>query len=374
LAVPELTHLESSVNNDNLLILLTVGLTLLVIRVLTGDTSRRTALAIGGLTTLALLTKGFALLFPAWIGLAYLVAGARGRSRASGAHGPGEGVRGRGRPAGVALAVAWAASIPGLTWWVHNKIAYGMVQPHGSQSGIPDLTPVYGWSDGGPGWLHRLLVRLNTTAFVNDQTGLRLHTPAWAIATVAGAVVLAAIAITLVTAPIRRIDSALLLLPAVLVGALVAKGSWEQFAARGAYTAMQGRYLYTGLAGITVVAVAAAARLPQRLRVRLPLAVLGGAALIQTVNLGYTVFLFWTPPGDTAVDSLRHALPALLRWYPLPPAVPVAFLTGTAIAALGALHSLLRSGRATRPDGAHTRSERATVASASRPVSTDLPA
>ncbi len=352
LAIPELTHLESSVNNDNLLILLATGLTLLVIRVLAGDASRRTALGIGALTTLALLTKGFALLFPAWIAAVYLVAGVR---------------HGKLRPAGTGLLLAWAASLPGLAWWAHNKIVYGTVQPHGGSREMPDLTAVQGWSNGGRGWLQMLLERLNTTAFVNDQTGKRLHTPAWTVAAVAGVVVLTAILVTLCTAPIRRLDSALLLAPTATVAMLVAKGSWEEFAARGAFTAMQGRYLYTGLAGVTVVVVAAAARLPDRPRRWVPLALLGCAVLIQTVNLGYTLFLFWAPAGASPLGTLGSAVPTMLRWYPLPPVVPVALLAGVVIAGVGTVRALLRA-------STQSRSDSATAGSASRSRSTGVPA
>lgn len=81
LGVPEFTHTAASVNNDNLLVVLAAALTLLLVRVLSGDTSRRTAVAIGVLTTLALLTKGLALMIPLWVGMAYLLAAFRFRRR-----------------------------------------------------------------------------------------------------------------------------------------------------------------------------------------------------------------------------------------------------------------------------------------------------
>ena len=79
---------------------------------------------------------------------------------------------------------------------------------------------------------------------------------------------------------------------------------------------MQGRYLYGGLVGLAVVAVAARGRLPDRWRRRTPLAVLLFATLMQAVYFGYTLDLFWTPADGDRLAALR----AIANWYALPPA------------------------------------------------------
>ncbi len=72
--LPALERLGGSVNNDDLLILLTSIFILQVGKVLTGDLRRKVAVAMGVSLTLALLTKGFALVLPPVAVLAYLIA------------------------------------------------------------------------------------------------------------------------------------------------------------------------------------------------------------------------------------------------------------------------------------------------------------
>jgi 4-amino-4-deoxy-L-arabinose transferase-like glycosyltransferase len=301
LAIPELTHTESAVNNDNLLVLLFAVLTLLVVRVLTGDTTRRTALAIGAIGSLALLTKGFALLVPVWVGLAYAVVAIRRREPRL----------------LLTLGVAWLATLPGLAWWVHNRIVYGSLQPHGRFTETPSLTATRSFGDGGLTWLARLLERMNTLFFVHDQTGDGLHHWPWKLAIVAALVVAAGIGLTLVLRAVPRTTALVLLVPVVGLLAIVAKGSYEQWAATQTYAGMQGRYLYGGLVGLAVVAVAAAGRLPDRWRRATPLVVLLSAVLMQMVYFGYTLDLFWTPANGDRLAALR----AIANWYALPPVV-----------------------------------------------------
>jgi len=316
LAVPEFTHLASSVNDDNLLILLAAGLTLLVARVLTGDTGRRTAVAIGALASLALLTKGFALMIPAWVGLAYLVAA----------------VRSRRRTALTSLAIAELATVPGLLWWIRNEVLYGAVQPNGYFVEQPDLTSRFGWSDGGAQWLRTFVDRMVTLFFVHDQTGQQLHHWPWRMAYVALALGVVAVVTVLAWPVLPRMTTAVLLVPAAALAAIVVTGSWDVFAATQAYGGMQGRYLYSGLAGLGVVAVAAGAVLPRQVRRFLPLALFGFACVIQVVYLTYTLNLFWAPSGSSVAGALREIVRAMAYWYPLP--APVLGVFGGLLAAL----------------------------------------
>ncbi|MCL1594837.1 MAG: glycosyltransferase family 39 protein, partial [Actinomycetia bacterium] len=73
LAIPQLIHIQGSVNNDNLWILLASLTTYFVARVLRGDITSRTALMLGLLVGLSLFTKAFALVMPLWIAILYLI-------------------------------------------------------------------------------------------------------------------------------------------------------------------------------------------------------------------------------------------------------------------------------------------------------------
>lgn len=321
LAIPELTHLASAVNNDNLLVLLVAVATLLVVRVLTGDLTLVTAAALGAVTSLALLTKGFALFVPAWVGVAYLVAAYRFRKR----------------PAAVALLVAWALSLPGLAWWVRNKVVYGMVQPHGTHLDPPDLTPVYGWGDGGGTWLARLGERLVTLYFVQDHAALLRHDASWWMSRVALALVVLGVVVTLVRRTLRRTDALVLILPTLALAAIVAKGSWEQFAAyQNVRAGQQGRYLYSGLAALLPVAVAGAARLSSTARRAVPLGALVLAAAMHAAFQYDTWWLYWLPEHG-GLEAWRRAAQAVAYWYPFSTPVLGAIVVATAGLAVAVL-------------------------------------
>lgn len=309
LAVPELTHLESAVNNDNLLVILGACATLLVVRVLTGDLGRRTAVLLGLVTMLALLTKGFALMFPAWVFLAYLVAAYRYRERLG--------------TAVTSLLVAAAVTLPGVAWWVRNVVVHGMLQPHGTHATPPDLTPVYGWSDGGLTWLGRFAERMTTLFFVQDHAAAREHDASWWMARVALVVVLAGLVTALVRRPVPRLDALVLLFPVPALAGIVARGSWEQFAAfHDLAAAQQGRYLYTGLVGLMVVALAGAVPLRPGWRRAVPLALL---VLAGGMHLAYQhdVWRLYWMPDDGGPSAFARAVTAIAEWYAFPGVVLV---------------------------------------------------
>ncbi|GAB2467424.1 hypothetical protein GCM10027063_04910 [Promicromonospora xylanilytica] len=339
LGIPELTHLASAVNNDNLLVALGACATLLVVRVLTGDLSRRTAAVLGLVTMLALLTKGFALMLPAWVLLAYVVAAYWERTRL--------------RAAAAALLVAAAVALPGVAWWVRNLVVHGMLQPHGTHADPPDLTPVHGWSDGGLAWLGRFTERMVTLFFVQDHAAARDHDASWWMARVALVVILAGLCAALVRRPLRRLDTLVLLFPVPALAGIVARGSWEQFAAfHELGAAQQGRYLYTGLVGLLVVAVAGAAVLRPRWRRTVPLALLVLAGAMHLAFQHDVWRLYWMPHDD-GPDAFLRAVAAVGYWYALPSAVLVAVAAAGLALCAAVTVSLTRSavgdGRPGRP-------------------------
>ncbi|WP_169738845.1 phospholipid carrier-dependent glycosyltransferase [Jiangella gansuensis] len=323
LVVPELTHIDSSVNNDNLLIVLAAVATYLVARVLTGDLRWRTGAALGVVTSLALLTKGFALLMPAWIVLAYAVAAVREQRAA-------DAVR--------CLLVAGAASVPGALWWLRNRLVHGTIQPHGTHAEPPDLTPVYGWSDGGWDWLTRFVERFVTLFFVNDHDSDRSMDASWWMARVALMVILVGIGAALVRRSIPRSAALVLLFPIPALAGIVARGSWEQFAAFGDVgAAQQGRYLFPGVVGLMVVAVAGASTLVPGWRRWLLPGVLALAVVIHAAFWHDVWALYWLPAdlGAGSLGGVARAVEAIAFWYPFPPVVlGVVLVAGLAAAGL----------------------------------------
>lgn len=341
LLVPELTHMESAVNNDNLLIVLMAGATYLVARVLTGDLGWRTGAALGAVTSLALLTKGFALLIPAWIVLAYVVAAVRERRRADAARG---------------LLVAALTSVPGALWWLRNLLLYDTVQPHGTHTEPPDLTAVHGWSDGGWDWLGRFVERFVTLFFVNDHDSDRAMDASWWMARVVLVVLLVGIGAALVRRGVPRAAALVLLFPIPALAGIVARGSYEQFAAFGdTAAAQQGRYLFPGVVGLMVVAVAGAAVLAPRWRRWVLPGLLALAVAIHAAFWHDVWTLYWLPAdaGASNLGGLTHAVEAIAFWYPFPPAVlGVVLLAGLAAAGLLAREAIRAATAPVEPERA----------------------
>ena len=128
LAVPELTHVGSTVNNDNLVTLAGAATLLGVACALRGDRCRSTALWTGLWLAIALWAKAFGLvLVPLVIGV-YAIPWFFDRRRAA---------PDRGR--GAAVALGWSAGVGivlGCWWYVVNEVRYGS-----TQAGVPGFPP-----------------------------------------------------------------------------------------------------------------------------------------------------------------------------------------------------------------------------------------
>ncbi len=117
-SVPQLERVGSSVNNDAAYTLAFACVLLLLARVATGDVGRRQVVLTGVAVGVAMLTKGFALVLPLAVGLAFVVGGRRStRSWTAGL-----------LPGFLSLALAF---VVGGWWWLRNLLLYGTVQPSG---------------------------------------------------------------------------------------------------------------------------------------------------------------------------------------------------------------------------------------------------
>jgi small subunit ribosomal protein S36 len=319
LAVPQLTHIGSTVNNDNLLTLATGLLTVLVAAVLAGDVTTRTAVKTGLVTVGALLTKGFALVLPMVVGVAYGLVWLRARSAAVV------------RSLVTALAVA---ALGGGWWWLRNLVAYGTLQPQDSRFARPaaESAPLFGdwlW------WLGVLMVRRFWGWFGWYEAAM----PAWVAWTATGVVLLGVVLAFALRGDDRPTRPALLvlLLPFLLILGVVLGGGWAMFSHSGVPDGLQGRYLFPGLVGLGVVTGIGAARALGR-HARwgvVTLLVLAGA--MQVAGSHAALMEFWGV-GHGELTSIR----ALLAWSPWPPAVLWASWVGAGLAGVWALVELSR--------------------------------
>ena len=324
LAVPQLAHVGASLNNDVLLVLLGAAVAAPLVAVGRGDASRRTAVVVGVLLGLALLTKALAVGLLVWAALAYAVA-LLGPARTR-----------RGTVVGSALLAGGVAMAVGGWWWVVNLVRYGTVQPSGTaplpaRDTDPDLLD-FTWSFlsrvtastwGSFGWLEvQVPVAAQLAGLVAVLLGLALfllRRPAEPWARAAGATAVAGFA---------------------LQTAVVYQQSLKNYLRGGYLAGLQGRYLFAFVAVLAaVVAVGLAAALPQRARRWAPLLALAAVLVMQGVGVLTALHGFWWPDGE----GLRRALAIQSAWAPFP-------RWTTLLAALVGAAAVLLLARAARPD------------------------
>lgn len=314
LGVPQYLHIGGAVNNDPLLTLLFAALTVLAVAVAGGDLTRPTAVWVGLLGTLALLTKGFALVLPAWLGSAYLVGCVRtGRWR----DGVGSAALGGGL---VAVLGGW--------WWVRNLAVHGELQT--TLQRFPDANPGFEptvwtwWSRTGGYFVERFWGSFGWVDVTLSEGAV--GAAMWTL------LVLLALAFALRPreAPWWRADLVVALLPVVTIFAVVAYGSYTNYAQSGRVTGMQGRYLFPGLPGMAVVAATGLVAAAGRWARVLPLVALVAVGWLQYVGLRLVLFFWYS---DGLQDSWRNSGAAVLAWSPVPRPVTAGVVAASAAAA-----------------------------------------
>ncbi|MPZ88936.1 MAG: DUF2142 domain-containing protein [Nitriliruptorales bacterium] len=333
LAVPQLLHIGSVVNNDALLISLFGVITVLIARVLTDDDGWWTAMGLGLVSGLALLTKGFALAVYGWIFLAYAAAAIRARERAQ-------------TVLAGAAALALAAATGGW-WWLRNLVRYGDVQPTTASRppARPEFTPDLGaYADH----FWRFMNQRFWGSFGWVQVPLD-----WWIVWTATSVLLTGMALAFLLTRSRarasRMHLAVLLLPVPAIIAIVLSGSLRVYIDHGSFAGVQGRYLFPAAVGLAAVASTGYAALLGRNRRWLPLLLLLAAGAAQVAGTSALLHGFWMAP---AGQGPADAVAAVLSWSPWPAAVVVSAAITALVAgiAVGA-YFLTLPWRSDRPAG-----------------------
>jgi len=279
LTMPSVQRVGSSVSNDALLVVLIGAVNVLAIVVAGGDLRRRTAVALGLLSAAAILTKGTALILPFVVVLAYAVAAYRRR-----ALGP-----------VLIPGLITTVLIGGLSgwWYVRNLLLHGAVQPNGYAGGVLPYPKQQGGGVGewGPDYVRAMLFRFWSALGQPEPPGLPNG-----LATGLTLTLLALVVVALAVTAGRRLLVAVALLPFAGTLALVALGSYVNYQAYDRFIGVQGRYLYPALVGLAVAAAVALSRLLGPARRILPLLVLGLAALVQYLAAEALLETYWTTP------------------------------------------------------------------------------
>ena len=328
-AVPMLTHIGSTLNNDNLLNLCGAGLVALLAGVLRGDRSRRTALAVGVVIGVGLLTKAFAVIFPPLALLAYAI-GSRQPDRV-----PVREARGRAvRP----LALAGAVSVAVAGWWyVGVRLRTGSFTPTVEDAALTSALAPEGFI-ARPLTFARLFLPAVDTRFWGSYGwySVRLSD---GVAWVATALVAAAVASALATRrtpgaapgtePATRLATAWFLAPVAALAVLVVGRSWSIYATTSKLVFAQGRYLFAGLTALVVPVAMGVRRGAGRWT---PFAFVAVGALAQGHALRRSLADYWGGPGLGPRGQAR-ALAAYSGW----PGEVVALFGAAALVAGAAL-------------------------------------
>lgn len=331
LAIPEFANIGSSVNNDNLLTLLMGAAIMLIAYVATGDSSRRTALLVGGLGALALLTKGLALFVPIWIAVVYA---------ATAWHYADSRFLRRGL-----LATATASALGGW-WWIRNLVVYDAVQPRGLIGPPLGSSPErrFTLADKGLGWAQEAARLLSNRFWVEHSMTKNCSGPplragacaanpdaqwisAWT--TVATLTALVLIVVACVLAARRRtgvLPLVAIALPFVFVFTQLVAVDWLEFSHSGALSGLQGRYFYLALVGLAALVALGAGALAGRHGRWLPLVLLAGATALHVRTIVTLLGNHWYG----ARDGLRAAAASATAWS----ALPAALVRGTWLAAV----------------------------------------
>jgi hypothetical protein len=305
LLVPHVQHVGSSINNDNLLIFEGALLAVLLAHVIRGDTSKRTGIFVALTVAAALLTKGTALVFLPWVLITYVIAWRR-----SGAWSRAAFWR-TFWPAAIALAGATAL---GGWWWIHNKIAYGVVQVNGDvvdQHEIARRPGVTTFGQTGVDFVVKFFKNMVMTLWLDTTQRPVPLDIAWVsvvLTAAAGLIVLIGMIRPFVSRPgradtkadtgagleLRRIDVLWLLTVPVLILGILLNGAWPTWRIALASTGQQGRYLYPGLVALLILFAVGLRTLAGRRAVLVTAIAVGITQLMMGIAL---VWSYWLPRG-----------------------------------------------------------------------------
>jgi small subunit ribosomal protein S36 len=352
--LPALERLGGSVNNDDLLILLTSICILQIGKVLTGDLRRRVAVTMGVSLTLALLTKGFALVLPPVAVLAYLIAWQRAR-RSRGAF-----------PTAQVGIVVLAGAVGGL-WWLRNLVVYHEVQPPGLTKAQANQV----WPPLPPGsksehvatYAHHVLDRMTTDVWGALGLTVPPSLPG-AITFIASIVAAALIVLALVSRMAGRrdagrrgagtvprlpratiVDLGVLLLPTLLVVVPLLYHGWSDYSRTGQLIGIQGRYVYPGFVGLVAVAAVGgdfiAGAAPKWVERLLPLLACVLAIAIEVTAFYVVLTKMWLRNGTLLKGNASRVLHAIGATSPWPGHTTEAIFSLTALSGLVAVVALL---------------------------------
>ena len=304
-AVPMLTHIGSTLNNDNLLTLLASVAIALLAGVVRGDRTLRTAVLVGLVTALALLTKAFGIVLVPAIVIAYVL-GATELTEVAWSE--------RLRRLVAPLAAAGAAVLVLAGWWYLGvRLRTGRFAPTIESERLTSALAPPGFSPDAVDFAGEFVRNVNNR-FWGSFGWYTIRFPTW-LATLCTLVVVVLVIIALVPrrdpSQSTRLQRAALLVPIVALGGFVFGRAWGLYSLTSKFQFLQGRYLFAGLVGLLVLVALGLARVAGRFA---PLAAAGFALVLQAEALRRSLDGWWGGPGLGPRGQAR----ALVAWSAWP--------------------------------------------------------
>lgn len=317
LTIPNLIRDSASVDNDALLLLTTSVVIALSARVVTGDLSRRTAVGVAIALAAALWTKGFGLILPVPIVLAYVYGWWRYRTG-----------RRDFRSLLTPVAIAAAGGLAGSFWWIRNLIDYGTVQTDGYGTFTAKLFGT-ATNNGTVGhfirpFLGGFVSRIWGGIGIPDHPSLgQVVVYGWPLVVALGLIA----AVVVRGSPGGRLRSWILLSVSILTIAIVAEGSYSTFHKFPAVGVRgnQGRYLYSTIVAVAGVAAIGWSRVISRRILAWAVPTVLSLAVITNAAAWILILRSWYQPLVPAsrLRGFENAVHGLLRWSPLPYGITV---------------------------------------------------
>jgi 4-amino-4-deoxy-L-arabinose transferase-like glycosyltransferase len=340
LTLPNLARIGGSVNNDNLLTLLTAVVLLFCARIIAGDLRKRTGLLVGLALGLDCLTKGYALVLPVVVLMAYAVAW----------------VRHRRNPWAPVVGAAVVTAAVGGWWWIRNIVLFHTVQPDGIGAAGKKLffnkpRPGFTTSQFIPKFFWRMMIRTWGGIGLPEHP-LLSPTLCWVWTGFIAAAALLGVGFGL-RGRLGRWGALTFVLPTLLILALPAEASHHQYLISGDLPGDQGRYLYPSVTAVGVLVGVGYTRLMGRKFAGwLPLAVIVGALITQLIAWRDLIHVWWVPTtaGADRTTEIRQAFRGILHFSPWPnpattaPFVVVGLMTIALLVAAGAYGWMNRRG------------------------------
>lgn len=304
-AIPQVTHIGASINNDNLVLLLGAVAGYMVAGVLRGDDRIRTALLLGLVCGLAMSTKANAVFLAPWVLLAYAYQAktSKGGWRAS---------------LGALTTAGGVIAVVGGAWPMRNRIRHGEFLPKITTYVAPPENFQPSFLEYFPDFVSKLSYRFWGRFGWYEAP---LSVPAVVLASATVVIALVSLALrwrrTSTNAdeshPVSPSGWALLAFGSLfpMLVAFVLYIGWNRHIVDGRTPFIQGRYLFVALVPFAVLVGAGLASILRRWA---PALVLGGAVLIQLDGFRSGLRAWWAEPDA----SLQRSAEAAIAWSPWP--------------------------------------------------------